>query len=474
MVSGGLARHVVAVAGLLANLANPVGEAHAQAVAHASASVSTPLADSVTRLNILGKWDQAAVLARVSLNGNLPVDEHCGLLFGLAVADARVGRLDDAGAALDRFFEPCRGVASVARDVGAADSLRREVRLPPLPRTGIDFSGVDAFWHVADVLAADREPSEPEWTALFRTVGYRLAIRYAPTMRSDLEIALRPSRRATRDSLARTSSDLFPKRAVYLSHVYADRVALAALRDSIAKAPPLERARSLTSRFLPPHATEGKSLPLVAFAFFTDDAYPVGAEAILVDLEHVRRGSDLTLLLAHEFHHAFVADLSALTFPSGRDPSVTLVRALSAARNEGVADLIDKPYPLIRKGPAGEAYAKLYNAAYARTSAVIRSIDSALVVAADDSTKLEEVGARVTQLLPSGGHFNGSYVAREIDETFGVDSLFPGLANPFAFWRAYAEAEVKRGNPPPFSPKAVALLNALERKYTAPRTPRRF
>jgi hypothetical protein len=114
------------------------------------------------------------------------------------------------------------------------------------------------------------------------------------------------------------------------------------------------------------------------------------------------------------------------------------------------------------------AYAKRYNEAYARTPAVIHSIDSALVVAADDSTKLRDVGARVRALLPSAGHYNGSYVAREIYETFGADSLFPGVRNQFAFLRTYAAAEKKRGNPPPFSPKAVALLDQLEARYKKP------
>jgi hypothetical protein len=51
------------------------------------------------------------------------------------------------------------------------------------------------------------------------------------------------------------------------------------------------------------------------------------------------------------------------------------------------------------------------------------------------------------------------------DETVGMDSLYPGVGNAFAFWRAYAEAEVERGNPPPFSPRSVILLNALETRY---------
>ena len=59
-------------------------------------------------------------------------------------------------------------------------------------------------------------------------------------------------------------------------------------------------------------------------------------------------------------------------------------------------------------------------------------------------------------------------MAREIYETFGVDSLYPGESNLFAFWRTYAEAEAKRGNPPPYSPKAVALLDTLEKMYLRP------
>jgi hypothetical protein len=177
----------------------------------------------------------------------------------------------------------------------------------------------------------------------------------------------------------------------------------------------------------------------------------------------------LTELLAHEFHHSYLARLSKVRFPVGDDPSTALVRALGNARNEGIADLIDKAHPLsVRHGSELETYAKAYNEAYARTPQVIRSIDSALVVAANDSSRLRDVGRRVQQLLPAGGHFNGSYMAREIYETFGVDSLYRGESNLFAFWRTYAEAEAKRGNPPPYSPQTVALLDALEKKYVRP------
>lgn len=344
---------------------------------------------------------------------------------------------------------------------GEADSL------PQLPRTGLDFSAVDQFWHVADLLAKDAEPSEADWRALATSVGYRLSLRVVPTTRADLEIALRPSKRAIFDSVSTLKTDE-GARVRHLAATFTHRAELERYRDSVARSLPVQQAIALASRFLPPHATDGKDPPLVAFALFRDDAYSLGPEAIVVDLDHVYEEGGLTELLAHEFHHSYLSGLSAIKYPDGNDPSVPLVRALTFARNEGIADLIDKPFPLsYEKSPIMSAYAKRYNEAYVRTPQVVHEIDSALVVAAGDSTRLRDAGARVQQLLPSAGHFNGSYVAREIYETFGVDSLFPGVRNPFAFWRTYAEAEAKRGNPPPFSTKAVALLDALERRYLA-------
>ena len=84
---------------------------------------------------------------------------------------------------------------------GEADSL------PQLPRTGLDFSAVDQFWHVADLLAKDAEPSEADWRALATSVGYRLSLRVVPTTRADLEIALRPSKRVIFDSVSTLKTD---------------------------------------------------------------------------------------------------------------------------------------------------------------------------------------------------------------------------------------------------------------------------
>jgi len=433
--------------------------------APASAQVM-PLADSVHALNQAGLWNRASQLAQVSYDKSTSRDEQCVLLIYWADALVHTGRLETAGRQVEAFDRQCSATASAVRYAATVGGLRSQTNLNPLPVTGLDFSSVDQFWRIADILTKDVEPTDAEWRSLFSSVGYRLAMRRLSTTRSDLEIALRPSHRAVLDSLTTLNHDDSSK-VRHLARAVTLRAALARYRDSVAGTPLVQQAIALASRFLPPHATDGIAPPLVAFAIFAPDAYSVGG-AVVIDLDHVYDTGGLTELLAHEFFHAYVARLPKGLFPAADDPSFDLVRALANARNEGIADLIDKPYPLsVRPGSELETYAKRYNEAYARTPQVIHDIDSALVVAAEDSTKLRDVGRRVQQLLPAGGHFNGAYMAREIYETFGVDSLYPGESDLFAFWRAYAEAEAKRGNPSPYSPKAVGLLDALERNYVA-------
>lgn len=421
-------------------------------------------ADSATLLNRAGRWAEAVTWARKQLP-NVGAEEKCALRADMLRSFVDMGLLDAAATELKGFDDACATSNAATQHAPDLARIRAAVALPPLPTTGLDFSGVDEFWRVADMLLKDVEPSEADWHRLASSVGYRMSLRQVPSTRSDMEIALRPSHRAEFDSLTKLQTDQ-ATRLTHLVRAVRNRAALARYRDSVAKSLPVQQAVALASNYLPPHATEGKQPPLVAFAIFRDDAYSNGPAGVIIDLDHVYVAGKLTLLLAHEFHHSYLVGLSRIRFPSGDDASATLVRALYSARNEGIADLIDKPHPLVdTTSPEMIAYAKRYNAAYDRTPEVIRSIDSAIAVAADDSTKLGEVGTRVQQLLPSAGHYNGSYVAREICETFGVDSLFPGVSNPFAFWRTYGEAEAKRGNPPPFSPKSVALLDALESKY---------
>ena len=350
----------------------------------------------------------------------------------------------------------------------SATAQTRSADEPPMPTTGLDFTGVDQFWHVVDILAKDTEPTEQQWQALLSTPGYRLAqIALGTVVQEDLEVAFRPSRRAAFDSLTALPNDR-ASRLKHLARAPSQRKQLDAFRDSLSRSAPITEAIRTAQRFLPPGATSEGQPPLVAFAVFRDDGYSLGP-GVIVDLIHAYE-SKLVLFLAHEFHHAYLIRAQEKTMPDRTGQPDTpdefpLRSAIQGMRNEGLADLIDKPYPLTSTNPVRAAYVTRYNDEYAKTPATLHQIDSLLAVIASDSTQMSPAGQRVRTLLWSNGHASGAYIARTIYERFGVDSLFPAITSPVAMLRTYSAVEKARGHPAPFSPPAWRVLDAFERKY---------
>ena len=357
----------------------------------------------------------------------------------------------------------------VAVVVATADAQTNQsaVDLPPLPTTGLDFTAIDEFWRVVDFLQKDQEPTDAQWQTLLRTPGYRLAqMAIGPVVQEEMELAFKPSRHAVFDSLTKLTND----RATRLTHLVRAaslRPQLNAFRDSLTRSAPIAEAVRAAAKFLPPGATSVGQPPLVAFAIFRNDGYSL-EPGVIVDLLNAYE-SNLVLFLGHEFHHTYVArtQLAALG-PAVRtdDPHDRPLRySIMALRNEGIADLVDKPYPLSWPNPVRAAYVKRYNEEYDKTPATLRQLDSLLEVVADDSTQLEPAGTKARTLLWSNAHANGAYMARTIYERFGVDSLYPAEANPAAFIRTYEAAERARGNPSPFTPKAWRVIEGFEKRY---------
>jgi hypothetical protein len=334
-----------------------------------------------------------------------------------------------------------------------------------MPRTGLDFSGVDQFWHIVDTFAAGGEPTDDQWRALLATPGYRLAERsIGATVRRDIELAFNPARRAEADSVSALGTDQ-ASRLAHLRRARSRRAEFVALSDSLPRVFPVAEALRLAQRFLPAGATTRGDPPLIAFAIFRNDAYSQ-AQGLVVDLLNVL-DKGLNPMLGHELHHTYLERATdGRRIVLNRDgPDGQLAQAIRQLRNEGLADLVDKPHPLAWTGEERAAYVKRYNEEYARTPATLRVADSLLAAAADDSTQLPAVGARLLQLFWSGGHPHGAYIARTIVETFGVDSLFPAVYSPAALLRTYAAAERRRGNPPPFSAAAMRTIDGVERRH---------
>src|SRR5262249_13177562 len=159
----------------------------------------------------------------------------------------------------------------------------------------------------------------------------------------------------------------------------------------LARSLPVPAAVALAQRFLPPGATTGHDAPLVTLAIFRDDAYSAGPRGIVVDLVHAE-DSDLTKLLAHEFHHSFIGYVTRMNRAPQESPDAPMVNALFSLRNEGAADQIDKPFPLARTSEAMATYVKRYNDEYRKTPATLSIVDSLVVHAAGDTARLRATG----------------------------------------------------------------------------------
>ncbi|HYK09294.1 MAG TPA: DUF5700 domain-containing putative Zn-dependent protease [Gemmatimonadales bacterium] len=351
--------------------------------------------------------------------------------------------------------------------IGVAVPAQTPSRDTALPATGIDFSGVDEFWVVGGILERDAEPSERDWQTLFSTPGYRLAFKnLGSTLRDNIDLALRPSRHAEFLRAVARRDD----RGLALEHIalaWTRRAELEAYRDSLAHGTPIADALALAARYLPPGATKNGPPPLVTFAIFKDDGYSF-PQGVVVDLLYARvlaeGGTPLTRDLAHEFHHSFVNRMAGPA-SSAPGPDAELRDALYNLRNEGLADQIDKAYPFHSPDPGLAQYAAQYNMEYARTPEVIQDLDSMLSVMARDSGAARATAMQASMLFWSNGHPNGAYIAREILETFGVDSLYPAARSPAAFLRTFQWAERRHGRKDPFSKKAWGVLDGLEGRY---------
>ena len=432
--------------------------------ASAAMAQSRSTSDSVMALNRAGKWELAGQLALSGMRSAANLEERCALFVGGLYASARLNQLSDGPAKLKAFDNMCASTNVVRQSARDIEQIRRDLSLPPMPAGGIDWSAIDQFWMAVDTLSRDIEPSPAQWRALLVTPGYRIAIISHPTIARSIELAFKPSRRAERDSVLRRASDDSATIA-HLLVAAAAREELKRFRVTLtpAVADTIAYAVRNAGRFLPAGATDHPP-PLVTFTIFASDGYSQDPGVVL-DLHHVRE-TGLGDFLSHEFHHHYGSALDRTTYaPSSGDNG--LYQMIRQLKNEGIADMIDKPRPLVEP-PSMQWYATLYNAAYDKTPTTLKVLDSLLVAAGTDSAKLVAAGTRAKRLLVSGSHPNGAYMARTILETLGRDSLIAAMPSAFTFIRMYEAAETKRGNASPFSEAGRTALSAMENRHLKP------
>jgi len=335
-----------------------------------------------------------------------------------------------------------------------------------------DYSGLDPFWAVADLVAADQEVPDAAWEAMFATPGYRTlrerdnADRFFARL---LPMALSEAHRDEAEALIAEQ----PIMEMFLTHLraaYELREELEAFRAELEGRPLLDDALTAAQVWLPAGSAARYGPPPVSVVIYQPDAR--GYDRIVVDLlvayeqpEHFEQ------LLAHETHHVIRAGIGG---PRGWGelPEADLLTALDNLQAEAVADMIDKPHTLAVGdwGNASTGIAMvLLTGRFRDELAIVQQrlaeFDAVLAEYAADPSAAEELGTRLRRnTLLMGGHPVGYHMAGVIIAAGLRDRMIGNVAEPFDFLRAYNEAAATDpGSNHVFSDAALRGLEMLER-----------
>ena len=147
-----------------------------------------------------------------------------------------------------------------------------------------------------------------------------------------------------------------------------------------------------------------------------------------------------------------------------------LLKSLTAAQDEGLADFIDKRVELTQSTDTADSNYH-YRWLLRPAPAVIHQIDSAIqVLAVGGAATPERFYRRLTN--GTNGHLPGFYIAYTILQNGLLKPLLNHADDPIAFALLYqkpAKKDELHQHPPTFSPASVRYLQALERRYAKPR-----
>jgi hypothetical protein len=161
--------------------------------------------DSAAVLAREGRWIDVAGVTQPAMAG-ATADERCQLMFHTIDADTHLWRVGRAESMLRTLYNQCRTARFTPAQGSELEKIRRTIAMPPMPKAGVDWSGVDQFWMAVDTLTAGNEPKWSQWRGLVTSPGYRIAMLPYSDLPRLIDIAFNPLRRAERDSLLSHSS----------------------------------------------------------------------------------------------------------------------------------------------------------------------------------------------------------------------------------------------------------------------------
>ena len=337
----------------------------------------------------------------------------------------------------------------------------------PVINPNFDFSGMDRFWEVVEILEADLYPFPEVWDSLFATPGYAALTESEFSQeffKEKFQTAFMPSKALMLAQKMKEGTDPYLR---HYNRVKYMRNVLKAQQQWLAAAPMWREARRAVRQYLPERLFRNYPPPPIAFLIFSNETR--GYSPVIVDLLHsLDREEHLSLLIGHEAHHYYREKL--LTFDWGRvqprDRDVIWV--LNQIQAEGLADRVDRRVLYFQKGYLENMpEAQYFKAMVAKAPAALDSLNNLLEMMAARRRNYADLGRLMREMLPMDGHAVGYYMTSIILSRFGNQQLVDRVGNPFAFFQLYHLAAIMpESTSPKFSSKAIAFITQLEKRYS--------
>lgn len=330
-----------------------------------------------------------------------------------------------------------------------------------------DYSGLDPFWNVAEILAAGETPNEVDWAAMYETPGYgslqarENADRFLARL---LPLALHPERSAEADELIAAQ----PAMGIFIAHLrraFERRGELTALQKELQERSLIGESLLSAGTWLPAGSIDRYGPPQISFVIYQPDAR--GYDRIVMDLLLAYERPDVFEgLVAHEAHHVIRNGIQGDW--DGDAPEAELLIALNNLQAEGIADMIDK-HALFAIDDWGDNSVDValrmmtdrLKGEYTVAEQRLAEVDGLLAAYAADPTDAEQLGEQLRGALIMGGHPVGYYMATVINDNGGAERMVANVGNPFDFVRAYNDAAAAAGRYV-LRTKAIRGLTMLE------------
>jgi hypothetical protein len=353
--------------------------------------------------------------------------------------------------------------------------------------SSFDFTGIEEFWKIVDILKADKNPTEEQWQALFKTSGYAELIQreFKPDyFKNAMRAVYMPSQKSLAEELVQEDKKKGGFFAWYTPLVIEgfrsagrDRDWIQSRVKELKTYPYLEKAAEEALRFLP--EAQAEDYPAVAFIIFNDSR---GYEPLIIGLSEKEelspaeldclhsRGRDkhwpFVLHLAHEAFHLYRDRIQEFNFPESNSPDYSIVWILDQIENEGIGDMINRAQLYFDDSCFnGTEEAERYRKEQEVQPSIIRIMDTILKEMAVNLSLVGQLARQLRSFVPQSGHPTGFFMARVIVDQFGQEALVRIVRNPFKFFYLYNEAARKDGQVPFFSDQSIDFIKGLESKY---------